>query len=86
MTTTWKSAVSSALHRFSRRHGSLQVERSAFVAEELAAMVTETMSAGRTPAQTVSRVLQELRDEGKLYFSEGAIVAPFATLPMRHCW
>lgn len=30
-------------------------------------------SVGKTPAQTVSRVLQELRDEGKLFFSSGGI-------------
>ena len=36
-------------------------------------MIAETTSAGRTPAQTVSRVLQELRDEGKLFFSEAGV-------------
>ena len=66
MTATWKSAVLSALQRYSRRHGSLQIERGAFLSEELPAMIAQTTSAGRTPAQTVSRVLQELRDEGRL--------------------
>jgi len=36
-------------------------------------MIADTASAGRTPAQTVSRVLQELRDEGKLFFSESGV-------------
>ena len=36
-------------------------------------MIAETTSAGRTPAQTVSRVLQELRDEGRLFFSESGV-------------
>jgi hypothetical protein len=40
---------------------------------ELPAMLVETKSAGRTPAQTVSRVLQELRDEGKLFFSDAGV-------------
>ena len=30
-------------------------------------------SIGKTPAQTVSRVLQELRDEGRLFFSSGGV-------------
>ena len=73
MTATWKSAVVSALQRYSRRHESLQIERGAFLSEGLPAMIAETTSAGRTPAQTVSRVLQELRDEGKLFFSEAGV-------------
>lgn len=73
MTATWKSAVVSALQRYSRRHGSLQIERGALLSEELPAMIAETTSAGRTPAQTVSRVLQELRDEGRLFFSEAGV-------------
>ena len=73
MTATWKSAVVSALQRYSRRHESLQIERGAFLNEELPAMIAETTSAGRTPAQTVSRVLQELRDESRLFFSAGGV-------------
>ncbi len=71
--TTWKAAVSSALRRYSRRHRSLQIERSALLAEELPTMIADTASAGRTPAQTVSRVLQELRDEGQLFFSSAGV-------------
>jgi hypothetical protein len=70
---TWKVAVVAALQRFSGRHRSLQIERGAFLVEELPAMISATGSAGRTPAQTVSRVLQELRDEGKLFFSESGV-------------
>lgn len=73
MTASWKSAVVSALHRYSRRHASLQIERIAFLNEELPALIAETASVGRTPAQTVSRVLQELRDEGRLFFSEAGV-------------
>ena len=68
-TTSWKVSVESALARFAARHKSAQVSRAAFMAEELATMLAETGSVGRTPAQTVSRVLQELRDEGHLFFS-----------------
>lgn len=73
MTAPWKSAVISALQRYSNRHGSPQIERGAFLSEELPAMIAETASAGRTPAQTVSRVLQELRDEGRLFFSDSGV-------------
>ncbi len=73
MNASWKTAVVSALQRYSRRHGSLQIERAAFLGEELATMTVEAKSAGRTPAQTVSRVLQELRDEGRLFFSAAGI-------------
>lgn len=67
--STWKAAVLAALHRYSKRYRSLQIERASFLREELAAVVRQTGTAGRTPAQTVSRILQELRDEGTLYFS-----------------
>ena len=73
MSATWKSAVVSALQRYCRRHASLQIERGSFLSEELAAMIGETTSAGRTPAQTVSRVLQELRDEGRLFLSDSGV-------------
>lgn len=36
-------------------------------------MIAATTSVGRTPAQTVSRVLQELRDEGRLFFSAAGV-------------
>lgn len=36
-------------------------------------MASSAASIGKTPAQTVSRVLQELRDEGKLFFSSGGV-------------
>ncbi len=58
-----------SLRRFAERHKTIQIKRAAFITEELPAMVARTASTGRTPAQTVSRVLQELRDEGQLYFS-----------------
>ncbi|MCB2022079.1 MAG: hypothetical protein M9915_14860 [Rhizobacter sp.] len=72
-TATWKTAVVAALQRFSKRNRTRQIERGTFLAEELPAMVSATGSAGRTPAQTVSRVLQELRDEGHLFFSESGV-------------
>ncbi len=73
MKTTWHQAVLSALTRFSLRHQTIQIERAPFLAEELDLIIQQTDSAGRTPSQTVSRVLQELRDEGNLFFSNTGI-------------
>jgi hypothetical protein len=73
MNASWKSAVLSALQRYSRRHASVLIQRHAFLSEELPFMVAETATVGRTPAQTVSRVLQELRDEGKVFFSQAGV-------------
>ena len=36
-------------------------------------MATAVGSVGKTPAQTVSRVLQELRDQGRLFFSTAGV-------------
>ncbi len=65
---TWREAVLAALRRYSLRHSTRKIERQVFINEELAPIVSDTSSAGATPAQTLNRVLQELRDEGILYF------------------
>jgi hypothetical protein len=65
---SWREAVLSALERYCKRHQSREVFRARFLAEELDQMVRETLSRGRTPEMTVSRVLQELRDENLVEF------------------
>jgi hypothetical protein len=67
----WRDAVLQALHRFSIRHETRLVERQPFIEEELARIVSDAEARGETPSQTLSRVLQELRDEGILYFTGG---------------
>ncbi len=67
---SWKEAVRQALDTYSRRHASVQIDRAHFLDEQLPAIVGMTESVGKTPGQTLSRVLQELRDEGYLYFSK----------------
>ena len=69
MPATWRESVLDALHRYTVRNQTSKVERKPFLAQELASMSAAVGSIGRTPAQTVSRVLQELRDEGALFFS-----------------
>ncbi len=64
----WRDVVLSALHRFSIRHGTRSIDRQSFLLEERNAMINEAGSLGHTPDQTVSRVLQELRDERLIEF------------------
>ncbi len=65
---TWHESVRQALKRYVRRHRSPIIERQSLIREELDRIVEETGSQGKTPEQTLSRVLQELRDEGLLEF------------------
>lgn len=65
----WTDAVKAALQRYSTTHATIQIDRTAFLREQLPQIVHDTSSTGKTPHQTVSRVLQELRDAGALYFS-----------------
>ncbi len=69
MALTWRDAVLAALRRYSANNQTATVHRKPFLAQELGTMAAAVASAGRTPAQTVSRVLQELRDDGRLFFS-----------------
>ncbi|RLC54884.1 MAG: hypothetical protein DRI79_07350 [Chloroflexi bacterium] len=69
--THWRDAVLDALHRFSNRHNTKTITRQGLLEEELDRIVSETGTRGLTPEQTLSRVLQELRDEGILYFIGG---------------
>ncbi|WP_157202531.1 HNH endonuclease [Calidithermus chliarophilus] len=64
----WRDAVLDALRRYSARHSTRNINRQSLVDEELSQIVSVTGSAGETPTQTLSRVLQELRDDGFLYF------------------
>lgn len=73
MRMTWHQAVKAGLHRYSSRHATIKIERDRFLREELARIVRDTSSTGKTPSQTVSRVLQELRDAGFLFFSESGL-------------
>ena len=71
----WKRAILAAISRYASRHRTVLIERKRFLTEELLEIVKETRSRGATPWQTASRVLQELRDEGFLYFSKSGVYA-----------
>lgn len=65
---TWRESVLEAIRRYSKRHSTRSIERQRLINEELAQIATDTQTGGETPGQTLSRVLQELRDDGILYF------------------
>jgi hypothetical protein len=69
MSLTWQQAVKAALLRYAAKNSTIQIKRGLFMQQELSRIITDTDSVGKTPSQTVSRVLQELRDDGFLFFS-----------------
>jgi putative restriction endonuclease len=64
---TWRSSVVAAINRIVRGSGSATFSRGA-IRLELLQVIPDTGTKGRTPDQTLSRVLQELRDEGQIEF------------------
>lgn len=64
----WRDAVLRALRRVAERDQTRKIRRQVLLDKERQRIVQETKTEGSTPDQTVSRVLQELRDEGVLYF------------------
>ncbi|WP_416908732.1 MAG: HNH endonuclease [Polymorphobacter sp.] len=66
MPLTWKQAVWSAVQRQAARGDT--ITRQGLIDAELAQIVADVGSTGATPAQTLSRILQELRDDGVLIF------------------
>ena len=67
---TWRDSVAEAVTRAVRRSGKQTFSRDDLIRHELDRIVEETGSIGRTPEQTLSRVLQELRDVGQIEFLE----------------
>lgn len=65
---TWHDAVISAIIRLSDRNASRLITRQQLIDEELGRIIHETNSQGVTPWQTLSRVLQELRNDRVIYF------------------
>ena len=65
---SWSEAVAAAIRRHVLRTGSTIFDRQTLIDAEGQRILIETGSGGTTPWQTLSRVLQELRDEGLLEF------------------
>ena len=68
MKLTWIEAVSNAIDRLTSRHGSKNFDRQGLIDEELAQIITDTNCRGRTPDQTLSAILQDLRNAGEILF------------------
>lgn len=70
MIINWKDAVKNALGRYSSKNATILIKRRDFIVQELERIIKDTGSTGSTPTQTISRILQELRDEQFLFFSD----------------
>ncbi|MDE1467337.1 HNH endonuclease [Aurantiacibacter sp. D1-12] len=64
----WSESVEFAVRRLAARHDSAVFSRQQLIEEELDRIVRETGSRGATPAMTLSRELQQMRDAGHLKF------------------
>src|SRR3989442_15635685 len=80
MKQRWIDSVSNALQRVAARRGTQTIRRSQLIAEELATIVSETGSRGRTPEQTLNRTLQSLRNKGVIRFSARGVYELTAAL------
>ena len=64
----WSETVEEAVRRHCANSGKNEFTRQELVDAELDQIVADTGSQGATPAQTLSRELQQLRDRGVLEF------------------
>jgi len=64
----WTHAVEDAIIRLCKSKNSDYFTRQELIEKELKQIINETHSKGITPTQTLSRVLQELRDAGEIEF------------------
>ena len=65
---TWKEAVKEAIKKVVERHNDPLFTRQLLIDEEMDFIEKMTGTEGETPEQTLSRILQELRDEGMIKF------------------
>lgn len=66
--TTWREAVEGAIQRMASGRSAFEFSRQDLITIELQNIVEQVESKGETPAQTLSRVLQELREAGVIEF------------------
>jgi hypothetical protein len=69
----WRESVLNAIHRSATKNEDGLISRKMLFEQELPTIIMETKSVGQTPAQTLSRVLQELRTEGEIEFVENGV-------------
>lgn len=71
MTLIWRNAVINGIVRLTETKDSKIFTRQELIDQQLLLITQEAGSTGETPSQTLSRVLQELRDENLLEFIRG---------------
>jgi putative restriction endonuclease len=64
----WSEVVEEAVRRLVASSGNAEFTRQDLIEAELDWIVGETSSEGKTPERTLSRELQQLRDEGVVEF------------------
>lgn len=69
---SWKEAVVAAIDRLVKRNKSPEFKRAELISIEMPYIIADAKSVGLTPSQTLSRVLQELRDEGIIEFTDNS--------------
>jgi hypothetical protein len=67
---TWREAVLDGIKRLTKMKDSYFFSRQEIIQQQLDQITQEVDAHGETPAQTLSRVLQELRDDGLVEFSD----------------
>ncbi|MGA3268404.1 MAG: hypothetical protein ABSE16_16460, partial [Verrucomicrobiota bacterium] len=70
---TWQESVGKAIQRHAARTGNPLFTRRQLMDSGIRQIVAETASTGETPEQTLSRVLQELRDQGMIKFESPGV-------------
>jgi len=70
---TWQESVAAAIRRLTSKTGNKVFSRQELIDSEIAQIVAETGSSGETPEQTLSRVLQELRNQGMIEFEAAGV-------------
>ncbi len=64
----WRDAVIDGINRLTKHKNSYFFSRQEIISQELDLIVRETESEGETPSQTLSRILQELRNDNLIDF------------------
>jgi CRP-like cAMP-binding protein len=66
--STWITAVRRAIERLTENSGNRRFSRQSLIEAELDHIIADVQSSSATPDQTLSRVLQELRDSDEILF------------------
>lgn len=69
---TWREAVIDGIRKLTKNKNSYLFSRQEIINTQLNQIIQEVQSIGETPSQTLSRVLQELRDENLIEFVDNA--------------